>query len=108
MKILLDENIPKRLKYRIIESGYEVHSIRDMNWLGLKDGELLKQAVENEFDVFITSDKNIVYQQNIAIIKMAFIVLDILRLKFTFIQPLLPQLLNTLLHVAKGQIYIIK
>ena len=53
MKILLDENIPKRLKYRIIESGYEANSIRDMNWLGLKDGELLKQAVENGFDVFI-------------------------------------------------------
>jgi predicted nuclease of predicted toxin-antitoxin system len=108
MKILLDENIPKRLKYRLLENGYEVYSVRDMNWLGLKDKELLKTAVEEEFDVFVTSDKQITHQQNLTIIKMAFIVLDILRLKYTFIQPLLPQLLEILPSVEKGEIYVIK
>lgn len=108
MKVLLDENIPKRLKYRLLESRYEVYAVRDMSWVGLKDNELLKKASEDGFDVFITSDKNIAYQQNIAVIKMAFIVLDILRLKYTFIQPLLPQLLEILPTVEKGQIYVIK
>jgi len=36
-----------------------------MNWLGMKNGELLSRAVENEFDIFISADKQIKYQQNL-------------------------------------------
>jgi len=79
-----------------------------MNWLGLKDKELLKTAAEESFDVFVTSDKQISFQQNLTIIKMAFIILDILRLKYTFIQPLMPQLLELLSTAQKGEIYVIK
>ncbi len=57
MKVLLDENIPKRLKYWLLESRYEVYAVRDMSWVGLKDNELLKKASEDGLDVFITSDK---------------------------------------------------
>jgi hypothetical protein len=62
MKILLDENIDKNLKK--ILSEYDVFTVKDMEWLGKKNGELLKLAVENEFKIFISNDTKIKYQQN--------------------------------------------
>ena len=41
MKLLLDENLPVKLKYRFIENGIEVFTARDMQWLGKENGELL-------------------------------------------------------------------
>ena len=63
MKILLDESLPKNLK---ADFGleYEVKTVRDMGWLGKKNGELLKLITDNGFTHFITVDKNLRYQQN--------------------------------------------
>ena|ERR1700677_2199867 len=64
MKILLDENLPGKLKTDF-GAGFEVKTVRDMNWLGKKNGELLGLLVFNGFDFFITVDKNLRYQQNL-------------------------------------------
>jgi predicted nuclease of predicted toxin-antitoxin system len=64
MKILLDESLPRKLKYDF-DSSYEVLTVRDLGWLGKKNGELLKLMVDNEFDFFLTVDRNLPYQQNI-------------------------------------------
>jgi len=56
MKILLDENIPAKLKLDF-DDEYEAKTVRDMRWLGKKNGELLGLAAFNGFDVFITLDK---------------------------------------------------
>lgn len=53
MKILLDENIPVKVRFDFGE-GYEVRPVRDMGWLGKKNGELLGLAAFNGFDIFIT------------------------------------------------------
>ena len=50
MKLLLDENLPKRLKLDFSE--HEIYTVRDKNWNGIKNGELLKLLVENNFDAF--------------------------------------------------------
>lgn len=63
MKILLDENINSELKKYL--SGHNVYTVKDMKWLGKKNGELLKLAVENEFQILISNDTNIKYQQNL-------------------------------------------
>lgn len=67
MKILLDENIDPRLKDFIDSKNNKIiiTSVKYMNWLGMKNGELLSRAVENEFDIFISTDKQIKYQQNL-------------------------------------------
>ena len=64
MKILLDENLPQKLK---VDFGpdYDVKTVRDMGWLGKKNGELLGLIVFNGFDFFVTIDKNLHYQQNL-------------------------------------------
>lgn len=64
MKILLDENLPKQLKADF-GPDYDVRTVRDMGWLGKKNGELLGLIVFNGFDFFITIDKNLRYQQNL-------------------------------------------
>jgi predicted nuclease of predicted toxin-antitoxin system len=64
MKLLLDENLPKRLK--IDFPGHEVYTVRDMAWNGVKDVELLSLLEKHGFHALLTFDKNIRYQQNFA------------------------------------------
>jgi predicted nuclease of predicted toxin-antitoxin system len=64
MKLLLDEQLPTKLKYRFSELGHETFTVRDMNWLGKKNGELLNLISKENFDVFVTNDKNLHFQQN--------------------------------------------
>lgn len=62
MLLLLDENLPKRLKLDFPE--HEIFTIRDKKWNGIKNGQLLKLLVENNFDALLTFDKNLQFQQN--------------------------------------------
>ena len=62
MKLLLDENIPRKLKNDL--PHHDVFTIREMNWDGKENGALLKLMIEHEFEALITGDKNIPFQQN--------------------------------------------
>jgi predicted nuclease of predicted toxin-antitoxin system len=64
MKILLDESLPIKLS-DYFGTAHEVLTVRDMNWLGKKNGELLRLIHENGFDVFVTADRNLPHQQNV-------------------------------------------
>jgi len=63
MRILLDESLPRRLKTEFV--GHEVATVAERGWSGVKNGELLTLAAER-FDVFVTADQNLQYQQNLA------------------------------------------
>ena len=86
MKILLDENMPTKVKYDFGE-GYDVSTIKDMGWLGKKNGELLGLAAFNGFDIFITLDKNLKNQQNLNKVDIKFIVLQAKDNKHQTLQP---------------------
>jgi predicted nuclease of predicted toxin-antitoxin system len=62
MKILLDECVPWPL-HRFLP-GHTCTSVQAQGWSGVRNGELLERA-EGQFDVFITSDQNLRYQQNL-------------------------------------------
>ena len=62
MRLLLDENLPKRLKSDFAE--HEVYTVRDKGWNGIKNGELLQLLMDNCFDALLTFDKNLQHQQN--------------------------------------------
>lgn len=62
MRLLLDENLPKRLKLDFPE--HEIFTVRDKEWNGIKNGELLKLLVDNSFNALLTFDKNLQHQQN--------------------------------------------
>lgn len=62
MLLLLDENLPKRLKLDFPE--HEIYTVRDKAWNGIKNGDLLKLLIQNNFDALLTFDKNLQHQQN--------------------------------------------
>ncbi|TFF35027.1 DUF5615 family PIN-like protein [Mucilaginibacter psychrotolerans] len=62
MKLLLDENLPKKLKLDFTE--HEIYTVADKGWSGIKNGELLKLLLLEGFDALFTFDKNLQYQQN--------------------------------------------
>ena len=62
MRLLLDENLPKRLKLDFPD--HEIFTVRDKGWNGIKNGQLLNLLLENGFDALFTFDKNLSYQQN--------------------------------------------
>lgn len=74
MKLLLDENLPKRLKLDFTE--HEIYTVRDKGWNGIKNGQLLKLLIENQFDALFTFDKILSYQQNFSTYAIAVFVLN--------------------------------
>ncbi len=72
MKILLDESVPRLLKRRI--PHLNISTVQEMGWAGIRNGELLRRA-EAQFDVLVTSDQNLRYQQNLSGRKLAILVL---------------------------------
>ena len=74
MRILLDENMPHRL--RAMLSGHDVRTTAYQGWAGLTNGILLKAADEAGFDAMITADQGIRYQQNRINYRLALIVLS--------------------------------
>jgi len=76
MKILIDEQLPTKLKYRFVDTSYKIHTVRDMEWLGKKNGDLLKLMSENNFDILLTNDKNLYYQQKIGVLSVSIVNID--------------------------------
>jgi len=62
MRLLLDENLPRRL--RLDFPGHEVFTVRDKQWNGIENGELLKLMLADGFHALLTFDKNLQHQQN--------------------------------------------
>ncbi|MEO0551880.1 MAG: DUF5615 family PIN-like protein [Bacteroidota bacterium] len=74
MKLLLDENLPVRLKYRFNKS-IPLSTVSDEGWSSTKNGELLKLMRGNGFTVLVTADRNLRYQQNLAKYEIVIILL---------------------------------
>ena len=72
MKVLLDESAPRLIKTQL--PGLQISTVPEMGWTGLKNGELLRRA-EEQFDVFVTADKNLSHQQNLSKKRLAVVVL---------------------------------
>ena len=92
MKILLDESLPRKLSWNF-GIGYEVWTVRDMGWLGQKNGALLKLMVENGFQAFVTVDRNLPYQQNLERLPIPIFVLHAYNNRLDTLQALIPKLL---------------
>jgi hypothetical protein len=75
MKILLDESVPQKLRL-LIEGGHTVVTTWFQGWSGLKNGALLNAAEEAGFELFITADQELSYQQNLKGRRMALVVLS--------------------------------
>jgi predicted nuclease of predicted toxin-antitoxin system len=94
MKLLLDENLPHRLRPLLV--GHEVFTVAYMNWKGIENGELLDLAAKNGFDALVTKDNGMPYEQNAATLPCALIVLQAPSNALDDIKPLVPQVLTQL------------
>lgn len=100
MRILLDESLPRRLAQDL--SGHEVQTVQGRGWAGLKNGELLRVA-NAEFQVLLTGDQNLEYQQNMAHWAIAVVVLLAVNNRIESLRPLVPEVLKVLATVQPGQ-----
>jgi hypothetical protein len=93
MRILLDESLPQELKFEL--AGHTVHTVQEMGWSGVKNGELLLRAIEH-FDIFLTADQNLQFQQNLSALPIAVAVLIAKNNRINALRPLIPELLASL------------
>jgi len=101
MKILLDECLPRKLKYELPD--HDVLTVSEMVWAGAKNGELLRLA-ETAFDVFITADQNMTYQQNLRSTTLGIIVIVAANNRFETLRLLMPNVVQALSAIQPGDL----
>jgi len=102
MKVLLDECLPCKLKRAL--PGHDVATVPEMGWAGIKNGPLLRLIQSAAFDVFVTIDSNLEYQQNLKAIKLAIIVLGAPDNTIETLRPLMPKVLEALGTIKVGEV----
>ena len=94
MKLLLDENLPHKLRREL--PGHEVFTVAFMGWAGVENGDLLRLAAQSGFNALITNDRGLEYEQNIATLPVAVVVLLAKRNTAEAVLPLCPMLIDAL------------
>jgi predicted nuclease of predicted toxin-antitoxin system len=98
MKILLDEHLSHRLRPLLV--GHDVFSVKFMGWRGVSNGELLARAAAAGFEVLLTMDAGIPYEQNLSSLPCSVVVLKATSTAVEHISPLIPKLLAALPTLA--------
>ena len=104
MKVFLDECVDWRLSRDLV--GHDVKTARQMGWSSIENGELLALA-SREFDVFVTVDRNLAFQQNVPTLTIAVVVLHAPTNRLADLQPLVPRLLSAIDLAKAGTLVII-
>jgi hypothetical protein len=93
VRILLDESLPRPLAKSL--TGHDVQTVTELQWTGITNGDLLKKAADS-FDAVLTADQNIEFQQNLAKLPIAVVVLVAKTNRIESLQPLVPEVLRAL------------
>jgi len=101
MKLLLDECVTRRLKLDLI--GHDAKTVGEAGFRGLKNGDLLRAAAP-DFDVLITVDRNLPFQQNMVAFQIAVVILISRGITHTDLKPLVPELLASLDTIKPGEL----
>ncbi len=106
-KVLLDENLPVKLKYRL-QDVCEIYTVKDKGWNALENGALMNILQQDGFDYLITSDKNLQHQQNLAKYSMGFIVLSVINNNYETVLPLVDKIKKVLIDDGKVKLTMIE
>lgn len=101
MRILLDESLLRKLALEL--TGHEAQTVQKRGWSGLKNGVLLRTASQ-EFEVLLTGDQNLEFQQNSATLPKSVIVLVAVNNRIDTLRPLVPRVLEVLQSIGAGQL----
>lgn len=102
MRVLLDECMPRKLRREL--PGCEVRTVTEVGWGGTTNGALLRRAA-GEFDVLLTADSNLEYQQNTSALPIAVIVLLAFSNDIDVLRPLMPHVWELLPTIERGRLY---
>lgn len=94
MRLLLDENLPKRLRFDLPD--FEVYTVGQMGWNGKKNGELLTLMEANGFGALLTFDKNMTFQQNLRGCALFILILHAPRNTYKHLAPLTSEIAKVL------------
>jgi len=103
MRILIDECLPAGLKESIRALGYETETVRGAGYGAKKNGELLS-LMEGRWDVLLTNDRNIQYEQNMSGRDVAILILCAKTNRISDLLPLMPACAKALLSISPGRI----
>ncbi len=101
MRVLLDECLPGKLRGEL--TGHDVTTVPEVDWADKSNGELLQLAA-GPFDVFITIDQGLPYQQNLRQAELPVVVLSAKDNRLQTLRPLIPQLLTALGSAKPGEV----
>lgn len=99
MKVLLDEDVPRPLRRDL--GGHDVSTVQEMGWASVKNGVLLGLATAAGFEVLVTCDRAMQYQQNVPALPLALVVLAVPNKRLDTILPLVPEILTLLASSPK-------
>lgn len=102
MRVLLDECVDWRLLRDL--PNHDVKTVRQMGWTETVNGALLTLA-EQDFEVLVTTDKNLSFQQNVARFEIGIVVLRARSARLRHLRELVPALLKILPDVKSGQVH---
>ena len=104
MRVLLDECVPRKLRNEL--PGHDVKTVADVKWAGTKNGLLLQQAAA-KFDVLVTVDQGIPYQQNLADITLALVIIMAPSNDIQDLRPMMSDVLRVLATIQPGQVVVV-
>ena len=104
MKILLDECVDQRFRKEL--GGHQVSTVQEAGWAGKKNGELLALA-SGIYEVFITVDRNLHFQQNVIKLDLAVLILSAETNRLADLKPLGPSVLAALATAKRGEFLLI-
>lgn len=105
MRVLIDECLDWRLGREL--AGHDAVSVQRMGWSGLQNGRLLEVA-QDQFDIFLTSDRNLSYQQNPSRYRIALIVLEAEGTRLDQTLHLMPKVIEALERLRPGTLIVIR
>jgi len=101
MKLLLDECLPRKLKDGLL--GHDCHTVPEEGWAGKKNGELLSLAETRGFQIFLTLDRGLVYQQNLRGRAIAIVLLRAQSSRLADLLPKITEISKVLSSAQPGQ-----
>ena len=103
--VLFDENMPRKLRREI--SNAIVRTVQEEGWAGFKNGELLRRA-SGQFDVLLTADQRLRYQQNIEQFEIGVVAIETFDTTLAGLRALLPQINHAVASVMPGTVLVVR
>jgi hypothetical protein len=100
MRVLLDECVPRQLKRDLI--GHDAEAVVDIGWSSKRNGELIQLMLAQKFDVLVTVDQNLEFQQNVRTSGLGVVVVIVRRNRLKELRPLAPAILDAIGQVRPG------